>query len=300
MIGGIATAPAPPVVEARFAIHGLEIGLRSDVPAVVEAVARSYDAFRIDGPIVAGDSADWIEVRRGASGHLLSDRRGRFLTPGGEDAAILGTLDRFVTAVLDGLGQRGILGTHAAVVAVGGRAVLLAGPSGRGKSTLTLALLRDGATWLTDELALVDVDDRTILPYPRALHVSPATVELLPALGFLRVRPRYVLGGESEWSVSVADIAGAFGSAVAGPTPLAMIVVLDERGGATEEPALLPISPAEATIALMRGTPAATTDFGGTLRRLGTIASLVPTIRLGATDPARTSARLVDHVAGLA
>ena len=45
---------------------------------------------------------------------------------------------------------------HAGVVAFAGRAVVIPGPSHSGKSTLVQALVEAGATYLSDEFALLD------------------------------------------------------------------------------------------------------------------------------------------------
>jgi hypothetical protein len=57
---------------------------------------------------------------------------------------------------------------HAGVVGVGGRAVILPGASRAGKSTLVAALLRAGATYLSDEYAVVRSDGR-VEPFARPL-----------------------------------------------------------------------------------------------------------------------------------
>lgn len=283
MMGAPAPLGAPPVLgQVHLRIHGLDIQIRSDVPAVIDTVATSYAAFCV-GEAGTDAATPPIETWRA--------------TTGGQTAAVLGTLDRVVVRVIEGLARRGILGTHAAAVTIDDRAIVLAGRSGAGKSTLTLALLRDGARLLSDELTLIDRDDRTVLPYPRALHVSPATVDLLPELAFLHDRPRQALGADSEWSVSAADLALAFGSTTAAPTQLAAIVLLDDRGDPGDAPRIAPVTGAQAAIELARGTPAAARDFTGTLTRLGSIASVVPAIRLRATDVRRTSALLFEHLA---
>jgi hypothetical protein len=299
---GAATAPRvePHVGAVRVRVHGIEIAVRSDVPGVIETVARSYAAFLVEGDgRLAGDGAEWIVARRMTDGVELLHARGTRVVARDETGAILGTLDRVVMAVLGALGERGIVGTHAAAVAIDGRGIVMAGPSGAGKSTLTLALLRDGAQLLTDELTLIAADDRTVLPYPRAMHVSPATVDLLPELAFLHERPRQALGADSEWSVSTRDLERAFGATVAPPTPLAAIVLLDERGGPDDPPTMLDVSGAETAIALVRGTPAAARDFGGALARLGPIVSAVPTFRLQATGLARSAAVIRERLAAI-
>jgi hypothetical protein len=59
---------------------------------------------------------------------------------------------------------------HAGVVRWGGRAILLPGRSFSGKSTLVLALVRVGATYYSDEFAVVDTKG-CIHPFSRRPHV---------------------------------------------------------------------------------------------------------------------------------
>jgi hypothetical protein len=56
------------------------------------------------------------------------------------------------------LAWRGLLPFHASTVAIDGRAVLIAGPAGTGKSTLAAALTGQGARWLADDLSAVSRD----------------------------------------------------------------------------------------------------------------------------------------------
>ena len=59
---------------------------------------------------------------------------------------------------------------HAAVVAKGGRGVLICGKSGCGKSSLSLALMfRYGYQYLTDEIACWDAHQGKIVAYPKAI-----------------------------------------------------------------------------------------------------------------------------------
>jgi hypothetical protein len=277
----------------------VELRVHADHAAAAEAVAISYGAFAIgpDHPALLDRAA--ISARQAGDRVRLEDHRGRVTFVEGETAAVLGLLDRVVMAVLERLHSRGILGTHAGVVEVDGRAVLLSGRSGRGKSTLTLGLLRRGAGWLTDELALIGPDDVTILPYPRALHVSPATAALLPELSFLLERPRHDLGAESEWSVTPADLLRAFGTRPAAPARLAAILLLDGAPDPGRAPEIARVAPALATMELMRGTPVAADDFAGTMRRLSEISAGVVTGRLRVGELDRTAALVGDWLRAL-
>ena len=59
---------------------------------------------------------------------------------------------------------------HAGVVAHGGRVLLLPGPSHAGKTTLVHALVRAGATYYSDEYAVLDPSG-LVHPYARALQI---------------------------------------------------------------------------------------------------------------------------------
>jgi serine kinase of HPr protein (carbohydrate metabolism regulator) len=57
---------------------------------------------------------------------------------------------------------------HASTVAVDGRAVLITGPSGSGKSDLTLRLLDRGFTLVSDDQTLVRREDERLIASPPA------------------------------------------------------------------------------------------------------------------------------------
>jgi len=57
---------------------------------------------------------------------------------------------------------------HASAVAIGGRAVLLTGASGRGKSDLALRLIDRGAVLIADDQVQLTVDDLWLLASPPA------------------------------------------------------------------------------------------------------------------------------------
>ncbi len=76
-------------------------------------------------------------------------------------------------------GNPGHLRLHAGAVERGGRIVLVVGESGRGKSTLTVALVQRGFAYVTDEVAIVDPETHEVRPYPKALDLDTTALELL-------------------------------------------------------------------------------------------------------------------------
>jgi hypothetical protein len=123
---------------------------------------------------------------------------------------------------------------HAGAVVWRGRAILLPGRSGAGKSELVAALLRAGARYLSDEFAIVDPGGR-IHPYPRRLALRRRG-------GLERLAPE------------------AFGAkAAASPVPAAIVALLRYREGSPFR--IRTISRGEAVLALLANTVAARKRF---------------------------------------
>jgi hypothetical protein len=118
---------------------------------------------------------------------------------------------------------------HAGVVGWRGRAIILPGLSMSGKSTLVAALVRAGATYYSDEYAVLD-DRGRVHPYPRLLSLRSDNDE--PTR---RCSPE-ALGGRS-------------GSR---PLPVGLIVVTQYRPGARWRPS--PLTPGPAALALLANT----------------------------------------------
>jgi hypothetical protein len=70
---------------------------------------------------------------------------------------------------------------HAGTVVHQGKAIVLPGPSGSGKSLLVQELLRQGAEYCSDEYAILDRQGRAH-PYPRALMIRRGSEEQHPVL----------------------------------------------------------------------------------------------------------------------
>jgi hypothetical protein len=80
------------------------------------------------------------------------------------------------------LHQRGVYALHASCVAIDGVGLAFAGPSGSGKSTLVAALLRRGATFVSDDICALALDP------PAAPRVWPGASRLkldLPGMSAL-------------------------------------------------------------------------------------------------------------------
>jgi hypothetical protein len=136
---------------------------------------------------------------------------------------------------------------HASAVAVDGRAVVLAGHSGRGKSAAAAAFARLGHPVLGDDVAAVTQRRGT-------LHVQPAYPRV-------RLWPEAVEGmfGSAEalplltptWSKRFLALGGRAAPFHRAALPLGAVYVLDEREPGLRAPRFEALAPREALVALV-------------------------------------------------
>lgn len=129
---------------------------------------------------------------------------------------------------------RGLFAVHAGTVAWRGRALLIPGMSHAGKSSLVAALLRRGATYYSDEYALIDADG-LVHPYPRPLMVRD--------------------GRPFQEPVLPDDLHASTGSE---PIPVGWIFVVKFRKDGTWD--VKPIEQSQAVFSLLQHTPHSLAD----------------------------------------
>jgi hypothetical protein len=117
---------------------------------------------------------------------------------------------------------------HAGVVGYRGKAIVIPGMSFSGKTTLVAELVRAGATYYSDEYAVLD-EQGLVHPYPKPLSI----------------RARHGLGTRT-------DVESLGGTAGTDPLPLGLVVVSQYRRDATWQPRTL--SKGEAVIQLIANT----------------------------------------------
>jgi hypothetical protein len=228
--------------ERSLSCYGVPIGIRASEPAVLEDLQerlppdfRPARARRVERvySLVAGGPAAARGIRHFNLLYVNEVRLARSLGLPEVLRAFEMDVERYVAEH-----ARRRLFLHAGVVGWQGRAIVIPGQSMSGKSSLVAALLEAGATYYSDEYAVLD-DHGLVHPYPRALCLrdAPATAP----------RPPAVSGGKTPLA----------------PLPVGLVLVSRYRAGARWRPRAL--SPGRAGIELLAHTVAARRRPAGAL-----------------------------------
>ncbi|MFV0307628.1 MAG: hypothetical protein ACK5OX_07780 [Desertimonas sp.] len=174
---------------------------------------------------------------------------------------------------------------HAGAVAAGDDAVVIVGPSGAGKSTLVAGLVRDGLSYLTDELVVIDPGSFEVAPYPKWIDLTGPSCRLLglapgasPGLATVPVAS----GVGPKVAVDPVEI-----GSVATTGRVAAVVVLDLEPPVG--PGLVPLTPLAALVDVLESTFPTTMAWPGGLDAVAELVTAVPVAALHRTDP--TAAR---------
>ncbi len=149
-----------------LSIAGAAIGLDIDALYVADVCA----AYSFANVTSAGDAPPMWYRQEQFEGNL------RFVRDDPLRSSLPVPIGRAVGQLIDdiqlsiALHARNEIFVHAGVVGWNGSAIVLPGRSHAGKSTLVEALVREGATYCSDEYACV-TDDGAITPFPRPLHL---------------------------------------------------------------------------------------------------------------------------------
>ncbi|MFW6198807.1 MAG: hypothetical protein ACOC5E_03185, partial [Acidobacteriota bacterium] len=250
---------APPM-ELRFAAHGLTLALRTDSEAL-DQVGPEVSSWRLPpGWKPDPEPHDQVAATYRLDVDRSSDRPWSFdlyvdaervATGADASAAVRAFLDHAERLVAER--SPAFLFVHAGVVAWKGHAVLMPGPSLAGKTTLVRAFLEAGATYYSDEYAVLDRSGR-VHPYPRPL----------------RIRGRH---GAPMRRVSAEALDAPIGRDPLLPT---LVLATSYRPGVHWRPARL--SRARALLALMDNAVAARGDPGHSMPILRNVVSRARTL----------------------
>jgi serine kinase of HPr protein (carbohydrate metabolism regulator) len=130
-------------------------------PAVVGELSRLWQASIVPD---AGEATDIVPLSR---------------ANGGPDEPARAAEELSVQINAMALRRANGLIVHAGVVTAHGRAIVIPGRSGQGKSTVTAACVQQGLGYVSDEALVLDWETGKIQAYPKPLALSAARLRLL-------------------------------------------------------------------------------------------------------------------------
>ncbi|MEM7289825.1 MAG: hypothetical protein AAF412_05570 [Pseudomonadota bacterium] len=219
-----------------IASHGVKIGVRTSDPSLIPVLKDSLptscelcDAQAVDTvlSIVLGGRDEKTRTRRFHlvyCNHSVFSRSHRF-------EEIIDGFKSCLAVNLATLARRRVF-IHAGAVGWQGKAIVFPGKSYSGKSTLVLELIKAGASYLSDEFAVLDFKGR-VHPYPKPISLRKAA-------------------NGKQMDVSITSIGGKMAAA---PLPLGLVVDTRFQPNALWLPRTL--SPGEGLLSLLANCAAA-------------------------------------------
>ncbi|MBZ5638227.1 MAG: hypothetical protein LAO51_05650 [Acidobacteriia bacterium] len=206
-------------------MHEVEFGwlegnarVRSDDAAFATLVRRLWDAVPAPGgPLreyeVALDSPH-AATFRGPGGSRPLDRR----------HPVFHAYNLLMRDLLGSVGGHFVF--HASALGSGGRALLIAGPSNFGKTTLAVHLALKGYSLLADDLTVVERETGRLIPLPRSMNLRPGSrTPLNPAQLETVTRTARAADGD-RWAVAPGTLRPPGGA----PARVAGVILLRSEG----------------------------------------------------------------------
>ncbi len=113
--------------------------------------------------------------------------------------------------------QRGEMAIHCSAMEKDGKAILVAGSSGSGKSTTTAALLEQGFSLMADDVAVVKVEDGKVICYPAFPYqklcrdvVEKGNYNAEKLIYINEQKDKFLVPYEGEFDVNGKEVCGIF------------------------------------------------------------------------------------------
>jgi hypothetical protein len=225
---------------------GYSFRLRSDIPSAPFVLGRLFAAFREIQPNPRIPT--YTLARNGRNGRRFALRLDRDTIQRVDNAGsmldwLIGDITRKSVEQL-----QGYLAIHAGVVAVDGHAVILPARPDSGKTTTVAGLTRAGFSYLTEEVALLDIRTGIVDPFPRPLMMESSSVDVLGDLRAELPEP-YEEFRRQLYHVAPDDLRAR---SIGGPSVVSFVVVPCYARGAVTK--LVPMTKAETLVALAKNS----------------------------------------------
>ena len=251
--------------------YGVRLGVRTNRPDARDRLSEHFP------PLWKTTSASWVQrtfsVKFGGNGSSDSKRAVHELFEDLERGAksrslntVLEDLERRMKMYVAEMAPRRVF-VHAGVVGWQGQAIVIPGRSLAGKTSLVAMLVRAGATYYSDEYAVLDMKGR-VHAYPQSLQIR---------------KP----GSARQKKLKAEEIGGKIGIK---PLPVGLVVVSPYKAGARWRPAQL--SAGQAVLELLAHTVPARRKPKVVVPTLGNAVSESITLK-GVRGEAEEAARLI-------
>ena len=235
------TLPAPAPTALRLDFHGTSIAVTTDHPRIAAALDSRFRPFRVDdtedasvtftirrsdgtsdfsahgrvvydsalGDVFYSDLDDTLAIRCDRV-HVDADLRRSHVEihyrTGADDELALAAHPLFTLPLLEILKRRQQFSLHAACVADERGGILLAGESGSGKSTTSLALVLAGLAFLSDDMVFLDdhASSPYVLGFPDEFDLTDETVRRFASLRHLDGLPTW--GGRPKHQIRPDEV----------------------------------------------------------------------------------------------
>ncbi|MCC5636683.1 hypothetical protein LC593_12570 [Nostoc sp. CHAB 5844] len=154
-----------------FSSYGIGVGIRLNNPALLEPLQSYLPPVRSPLSTLPVQKLYSLLVDSERVYRLYEGQTELLCSPCLDE--VLGLLENDLCLSI-GMATQDWLFVHAGVVGWGDRAIVIPGRSFSGKTTLVIALIQAGATYYSDEYAVLDWQG-LVHPYPRALSVRIST-----------------------------------------------------------------------------------------------------------------------------
>lgn len=271
---------APKTYTVSCLILGLHVRFTCTDPLLHDVLIAAFGAMVSRAPEAAVD-LEYSVHGSGLDAPFSIVRRGCAAMEGCGPSDFLYLLEKDLTIELQKR-RAGLFFLHAAALDWQGEVCLLAGDSGRGKSTTTWGLLHRGFAYLSDELSPIDLDSLEVSTYPHALCLKqPPPAYPLPPEALHLGRTIHV----PAWALPAETVTGS--------RPLGAVFVLEYRRELAE-PRLFPLTPAEASARLYATALNALSHANHGLEAVVKIAEAVPCFAVWTADLPATCALIRD------
>ncbi len=245
-----------------FEILDRQIAITSSPGPLRRALRQLWGRQR---PLTGEPDLSYRLLADGPDGPYRLARSGGTETVTGELGSLLQAFDADLSVELQKL-RRDLFFLHSGAVCWADEAMLLVGASGSGKSMCCWGLANLGATFMSDELAPVDLERLAVLPYLRSIGLKDEPPEVFPLAGD-------VLRTTAGIHLPATGLPGGVRRA---PVPIAALVFLRQEPASTDQPVLEKVSAGQAAARLYAGALNALAHPDDGLTAAAALASAVP------------------------